>query len=274
MKKDNKSETEMLRQKAEELLKKKLSKAGSKLSETDMLKLIHEIQVHQEELEIQKEELMFARSAAQDAIDLYDFAPTGYFSLSQEGKIIKLNLSGAEMLGQECLLLINNKFDFFVFEDSRTIFNDFLRKVFENKTKEICDVALSAIGSLPRYVQLTGLVVENGKQCIVTAVDITQLKRREEELRYSEERYRSLFFMAWEGIFEELSKKKPSKINFPLSEVEMLKLIREFELHQLKLELQNEELKKALSVGQDAIDLYDFAPTGYFTLSKWVKLKS
>ena len=105
MKKDNKSAPAILRQKAEELLKKKPLKTGSQLSEAEMLKLIHELEVHQIELEMQNEELMLANEQAEFATkkytELYDFAPSGYFTLSKEGKIIELNLCGSQMLGKE-----------------------------------------------------------------------------------------------------------------------------------------------------------------------------
>ncbi len=98
------------------------------------------------------------------------------------GEIKELNLSGAKMLGKERLRLKNTMFRFFVTEDRRPVFNDFLRKVFESKTKVVCKLTLSALGGLPRYVFLNGIVTKNGEQCIVTAVDITELKREEEAL--------------------------------------------------------------------------------------------
>ena len=94
MKRDARSMVENLRRKAEELLKKRPS-ASSKLSEADILKLIHEFEVHQIEIEMQYEELILAReqaiSAAEKYIELYDLAPSGYFTLSPGGQIIKLN---------------------------------------------------------------------------------------------------------------------------------------------------------------------------------------
>ena len=204
MKKDNKTEAAaILRQKAEALLKKKLSKTASQLSETeiqkrlkagaqiseaDTLQLIHELEVHQMELEMQNEELLLAISAAQDAIELYDFAPSGYFSLSQEGEIIELNLSGAKMLGKERSRLRNSRFGFFVSDDTKPVFNQFLEKVFNSKTKESCDVTLSTNSSLPMSVHITGIVTEKGEHCLVTAIDITERKQAEEELIIAKEK--------------------------------------------------------------------------------------
>jgi len=186
MKKGDKSQKLPLRKKAEELLEKKQLKPGSQHSEAETLKLIHELEVHQIELELQNDELIMARSAAQDAaekyIELYDFAPAGYFTLSKEGKINKLNLSGSQLLGKERERLKNSRFGSFVSDDTRQNFNLFLRKVFNSKVKETCEVALRSDGNSPTYVYLSGIITENEEQCLVTAVDNTELKMSLEAL--------------------------------------------------------------------------------------------
>jgi len=94
MKKQNKDLTDaaLLRQKAEEQLKKHNVKASRVSSEADMLKLIHELEVHQIELEMQNEELVIAKEKAELAEEkftqLYDFAPSGYVALSKDGEIV------------------------------------------------------------------------------------------------------------------------------------------------------------------------------------------
>jgi signal transduction histidine kinase len=157
-----------------------------KKSEADILKLIRELEVGKIELELQKEELMLARSAAQNAaekyIELYDFAPSGYFTLSEEGKIIELNLYGSQMLGNERSRLKNSLFGFFVSNDTKPIFNLFLGKVFNSKAKETCEVTLSANVKLPMYVHLTGIVTVNGEHCLLAMIDISERKMLEDNL--------------------------------------------------------------------------------------------
>jgi PAS domain S-box-containing protein len=186
-----------LRQKAEELLKKKSSGTASFLSEIETLKLIHELEVHQIELEMQNEELSLAKERAAELatekyIELYDFAPSGYFTLSKEGEIIELNLSGASMLGKERDLLKNSRFGFFVSKDTRPILNLFLEKVFSSKVKETCELTLQTSTNLPLFVHLTGIVNQHGDQCMATVVDITGLKRAEQELIIAELHKRAL----------------------------------------------------------------------------------
>jgi PAS domain-containing protein len=112
----NKSDSEILRQKAEELLKKKSAGTASPFSEVESIRLIHELKVHQVELEMQNDELQRARAIAEVANDkyirLYDFAPSGYFTLSDKGEIIELNLSGAKMLGKDRQHLKNSLLGF------------------------------------------------------------------------------------------------------------------------------------------------------------------
>jgi PAS domain S-box-containing protein len=185
---DNKdSESQTLRQKAEALLKMKPSKADSSLSAIESVKLIHELRVHQIELELQNKELILARSNFQELAerytDLYDLAPSGYFTLTVEGEVLNLNLCGAQMLGKERSLLRGSRFDLVVSKNTRPIFYLFLERLFNNKSKETCEVTMSANGNLPTYVHLSGIAAETGEQCHVTAIDITERKKAEEEIR-------------------------------------------------------------------------------------------
>lgn len=194
---ENKSEAMLtLRKKAEELQKNKQLKLDSKLSEADTLKLIHEFEVHQIELEMQNEELIVAKEQAEVAIekyaDLYDFAPSGYFTLTKTGKVTALNLTGSQMLGKDRSRLIDSQFGFFVTNDTKPIFNLFLENVFNSNIKECCEVKLLLDNDSTTNVYLTGIATEDREQALISVVDITQLKSMEKALKESEERYRGL----------------------------------------------------------------------------------
>jgi len=194
MKKNSKiPEAETLRQKAEAWLKENPYKIVSNISKADALRLIHELEVYQIELKMQNEELALAKEqaaeiAAAKYAELYDFAPSGYFTLSREGKIVILNLSGAALLGKERSFLINCIFSFFVSNDTKPIFNVFLEKVFKNRGKQSCEVTLTLKDNLPLYILLNGIISYNSDLCLMTAVDITGLKKAEEVLSQSEKR--------------------------------------------------------------------------------------
>jgi len=186
MKKENQSEAEILRKKAEILLNKKTPETPSPFSEIEMLKLIHELEVHQVELELQNDELLRARTIAEVATNkytnLYEFAPSGYFTLSTGSEIIEMNITGTQMLGKNRSKLINHRFTLFVAPDTRLVFNLFLEKVFQSKIQETCEVKLIVNVDIPKYVLLTGIITENQKQCNITMVDISERKLLEDKL--------------------------------------------------------------------------------------------
>lgn len=183
-----------LRQKAEEIQKKRKSQTDKTSSEADKVKLIHELEVHQIELKLQNEELVTAKKKAEQAEEkyrnLYNFAPSGYLSLTKEGDISNLNFAAARMLGKERSDLINNRFALFLSKSTRSVFNQFLERAFTNKEKESCEVSIETKAnseaeehSLPTYVTIDGVVNQNGELCHLTLVDITVLKQKQEELR-------------------------------------------------------------------------------------------
>lgn len=184
MKKEaHKADTLILRQKALELLAQKTSGPVSHLSESDSQKLIHELEVHQIELEMLNEELMSARTAAQISsdkyIELYDFAPTGYFTLSKEGKIIELNLCGSQMLGKPRSIVKNDLFGYFLTKDTKPNYYFFLKQVFNTNVKESCELAIRRNNDAPLDVLLTGIISGNGEQCLVNVIDITEQKKQQ-----------------------------------------------------------------------------------------------
>ena len=187
----------ILRRKAEEILKNKSLMVDTLSIESETLKLIHELDVHQIELEMQNEELKIAKEqleiAAEKYINLYDFAPSGYFTLSKNGDIIELNFKGANMLGKERSFLINNRFAFFVSENNRFKFNSFLDKIFEEQTKQTCEITISINAEAPTHLLLNGMVLSDEEQCVITAVDISKRKKAEEDLKINKEKYQTLF---------------------------------------------------------------------------------
>jgi len=186
MGKGNKSEKENLSKNAEEILNMESSKITSEHSE-ETLKLTYELRESQSELKLKNKELILALSNAEDASKLFDFTPAGNFTISNEGEIIKLNICGSQMLGRNRSLLKTSRFGFFVSDDTKPIFNLFIKKVFNNTVKESCEVTLSIDDNLPMYVHLLGIASRNGEQCFVSMTDITERKQLEMELVYQNE---------------------------------------------------------------------------------------
>lgn len=176
----------LIRQKAEEVIQSKTSKFNSKLSESEILKLIHELEVHQIELEMQNEELIIAKEKAEKAsekyAELYVFAPFGYYTLSNTGEIVELNLAASQILDRERSFLLNHQFGEFVTDDTRPIFNEFIENIFNSYNRFTCDIAISTNLISPKHLHLSGIITENRKQCLLTVVDISQRKQMEMEL--------------------------------------------------------------------------------------------
>jgi len=180
--KRNFTDDQMLRRNAEELLKKKQDKMDKLIIENDSIKLLHELQVHQIELEMQNEELIEANETAETALKkytmLYDFAPMGYFTLDSNANICELNFTGAEILGDKRFSLVNSNFKLFIAEDSRKIFDKFFTKIFSKNSKESCEVLLGYDGTPLCNTYMEGVVTGDDRKCLLTVVDITNLKKK------------------------------------------------------------------------------------------------
>jgi PAS domain-containing protein len=117
-----------------------------KLSTKDTQSLVHELQVHQIELEIQNEELRRTQSELEEShnrySNLYDFAPLSYFTFDKNGIIIEVNLTGANLLGTERNSLIKKPFSFYIVLGSRDVFYLHLQKVFRTNTRQTCEIKL------------------------------------------------------------------------------------------------------------------------------------
>jgi C4-dicarboxylate-specific signal transduction histidine kinase len=158
-------------------------------SAEDAQRLLHELEVHQIELELQNEELRQAREKLEVALDnftdLYDFAPIGYITLCHDGIITAANLSGAKMLAVERSLLPGQRFELFVADGSRRTLATFLHEVFRSMAKQTCEVELVSNGP-PRFMLLEACAGASGKECRLALIDISE--RRQAEARLAERR--------------------------------------------------------------------------------------
>lgn len=175
-----------LRWHAEERLYVKTAELQPPRTDGEMRRLLHELEVHQVELEMQNAELRHARDEMESALerytDLYDFAPVGYFTLCPDGAICAVNLSGAGLLGIERSRLLGRRFGHLLTEDNRSAFTLFLSKVFESRCKEECEVALKSEGDHQLFVQIEALACKSGEECRIAVIDITGRRRAENAL--------------------------------------------------------------------------------------------
>ena len=109
----------------------------SGISPEKMANLIHELQVHQIELEMQNVELRRVQQELEKTRDryshLYDFAPVGYFTVSEKGIIDEVNLTGASLIGIERNSLIGKPFSLFVLREDQDIFYKLRQRLLETE---------------------------------------------------------------------------------------------------------------------------------------------
>ena len=165
---------------------------------------VHELQVHQIELEMQNAELREVRERTEALLekytDLYDFAPVGYFTLGSDGTVRQVNLTGAHMVGFERDQLVGQSFRTLVCASLRPAFNSFLKQVFAGQTKQSGEFVMSGKDQRARSVNIEARRSVNRHECRAAVMDITARKEAEDKLRVSEVRYRRLFEAAHDGV--------------------------------------------------------------------------
>ena len=165
-------------------------------SDREANRLLHELQVHQIELENQNEELRRSREElelSRDAFaELYDFAPVGYVSFSGQGIIREVNLAGANMLGAERQLLIGSPFAGFLADaEDREIFIRHLEAVRKIPGVQKCEIRLTGKDGSVIYGQLQSVAIAREKQAgyvLTSIVDGTLPRQLEETLQKAHDR--------------------------------------------------------------------------------------
>jgi formate hydrogenlyase transcriptional activator len=182
---------EELRLLAEERLQSKLVELQEPQTNIETQRPVHELQVHQVELEMQNAELRQTRDeleASRNAYaELYDFAPVGYFTFDAGGVIREVNFSGAHMLDIERRSLVNRSFlDFVADQDDKNIFASHLEMVVKRRVTLKCGIRITAKDGSVIHGQLQSVAVSaahKADRILTSIVDGTVRKQFEEELK-------------------------------------------------------------------------------------------
>lgn len=157
-----------LRQRAETRLQEKPQLDS--VADWDSSRLIHELQVHQIELEMNNEELRRAYDEA-DALrahylDIYDFAPVPYLTLNSIGAILDMNLAAAILMKIKRSQKSHHRFHSLLTEISLPIFQRFLNDILEGKSVHSIEVSLKSNAQTPEtLIKLEGVSNDSGEEC-------------------------------------------------------------------------------------------------------------
>jgi diguanylate cyclase (GGDEF)-like protein/PAS domain S-box-containing protein len=158
-------------------------------SAEDPKRLLHELSVYQIELEAQNEELRIAREALNESLalatELYDSAPTPYFTLASDGKMKRVNLAGGTLLGMERSRLPGRNFDSFLDDRSRDGFNTLLRDLFISQSRRTLSADGTVSNQARKAIHMNLSLSPDGQECRVMAIDVTERKRTETALAHS-----------------------------------------------------------------------------------------
>ena len=241
-----------LRRRAERRLRKQPVKDARIETHADTRRMLHELQVHQIELELQNEELQQAKTEVDASLekytDLYDFAPVGYFSIDEAGVIIDVNLTGAALLGMARSRLIKRRFALFMAPQNRAAFDLFLKSIFTGHKKHVCETALLRTDRPAFWADLqamsAGTCARARKWCRVAVIDISARKRAEETQRRVDELAATNLHLKEEIVRrhaeEALLKKNEKRALQSLKEAEELQAQLRQMAHQLLMVEENQ----------------------------------
>jgi len=178
-----------LRVSAEEQLAR-VPKRSAGLKGQTAEELIYELQVHQIELETQAEELRRAQLALEKSrdsyLDLYEFAPIGYLTLSDKALVTEVNLTGTTLLGVERSTLVKARFSKFVAENDIDQWHRYFVNVLNLGEKQVCTLRLKRWdGSLfPARLESNRIIGSSGAITVRAAIsDISDIQQAEDALR-------------------------------------------------------------------------------------------
>ena len=219
------SENGHLRRQAEE--KAALSPDNNKslsLKETQLM--IHELRVHQIELEMQNEEMRQAQEELNAArvryFDLYDLAPVGYLTLNEAGLIQEANLTASTLLGVIRGMLVGQAISKFILKDDEDTDYLFRKQLLTSGEQKTCDLRMVKNDGSLLWVSMSATVTRSADDapvCRLVLVDITARKRAEAELQASEVQLLEIIEATADGILAVDNAGKVVKANSRFAEL-------------------------------------------------------
>ena len=172
----------------------------SNLTVEDARFLLHDLQVHRIELELQNEELRASQEQLEVAraryFDLYDLAPVGYVTIAENGLVLEANLTAAGLLDASRSAIVKQPWTRFVLPLDQDLYFKHRRQLLASGAPHGCELRLVKANGESIWVRLEARIAEGENRTRVTRtvlIDISERKRGEDALRTSEARHRALF---------------------------------------------------------------------------------
>ena len=150
-------------------------------------RLLHELRVHQIQLEAQNDELRRAHAELDTLraryFDLFDLAPMGYFTLSKTGLIIDANLTAATLLGVAKSVLARQPVTRFILPEDQDIYYRHSKKIFETGASQRCEIRMLRASGAPFWVQMDASATTDAEgvpACRAVIIDISERKKLED----------------------------------------------------------------------------------------------
>ena len=197
-----------LRQQAEALLHTAPSPEDeTALSPEAARQILHDLRVHQMELEMQNEEMRRAHAELDTVrvryFDLYDLAPISYCTLSESGLILEANLTAATLLGMTRSTLVKQRITRFIFKEDQDLYYQHHKQLVETGAPQSCELRMMTRDGAVfwTHLQTTSAQDESGAPvCRVVLNDITQRKQSEKQLLTHAQQYRDLIHYLHAGV--------------------------------------------------------------------------
>ena len=191
-----------LREHAEVLARRQSAPAPERLaalSPAAARDLLHELQVHQFELEMQNDELRRAQleldASRERYFNLYDLAPVGYCSVSEQGLMLQANLAAATLLGSTRSALVKQPFSRFIAKADQDIWYLHRKMLVDTRRAQALELRLAPPEGERLWVQVAASIANDGSGApviLVVLTDVSNRKLLETAMRESEARYRAL----------------------------------------------------------------------------------
>ena len=178
------------------------------LSPDEIRRMLHELRVHQIELEMQNEELRRAQEELGVAwaryFDLYNRAPVGYITICEKGMILEANLTAATLLGVHRGELVTHPISRYILKEDQDIYYLHRKQLFATGEPQVCELRIVKKDGTVFWASLDAAVENDatGASPVSRVVlgDITGRKQAEDAHRESEDRYRCLADATNEGL--------------------------------------------------------------------------